>query len=250
MREQLRLLEELQRHDMKLQELDAARKALPAKLAVQAATIAEIEKLLQRERAELEDTEAFRKDTERQQKDAESLLQKSKAKQGQVRNAKEGEASTRELDSAKKVIDSRGEDLGKLTQVLTEQRAKFKEHEDKLAAEQKEYQRLEAAIAEQAAKMEQDLVAARAAREEAAKALRPDSLRKYAVILHKKRGSAAVVAVRDGTCRGCNMNIPPQLYNIIQRGNSLELCPNCNRIIYWSKLLESPPEPGNNGAKS
>jgi hypothetical protein len=56
------------------------------------------------------------------------------------------------------------------------------------------------------------------------------------------RKGLAVVAVKDGTCRGCNMRIPPQLYNVLQRGNSLELCPTCNRIIYWARLLEEPSE--------
>ena len=50
--------------------------------------------------------------------------------------------------------------------------------------------------------------------------------------------------------RRARLSLPGIPWHIIQRGNSLELCPNCNRIIYWSKLLESPPEPGNNGAKS
>ena len=43
-------------------------------------------------------------------------------------------------------------------------------------------------------------------------------LKKYSAI-RMKRG-LAIVAVHDGTCRGCNMRIPPQLYNIIQRGAS------------------------------
>jgi len=46
--------------------------------------------------------------------------------------------------------------------------------------------------------------------------------------------------VRNGTCQGCNMNIPPQLYNQLQRGDTIELCGTCNRIIYWDKLLENP----------
>ena len=45
----------------------------------------------------------------------------------------------------------------------------------------------------------------------------------------------------NGTCQGCNMNIPPQLYNILQRGDAIELCPNCNRIIYWDKSAGEIP---------
>ena len=75
--------------------------------------------------------------------------------------------------------------------------------------------------------------------------------------LTRLRRGLAVVAVKDGTCRGCNMKVPPQLYNTIQRGSSLELCPNCHRIIYWSKLLEGDGQPedgaggsGQTGSKS
>ena len=41
--------------------------------------------------------------------------------------------------------------------------------------------------------------------------------------------------------------MPDTPLHIIQRGNSLELCPNCNRIIYWSRLLE--PEESKADAK-
>ncbi len=86
------------------------------------------------------------------------------------------------------------------------------------------------------AELNGQIAEARSVRDVLAKQLRPDVLKRYGTI--KMRRGLAVVAVRDGTCRGCNMNIPPQLYNTLQRGNSLELCPNCNRIIYWARLLE------------
>ena len=43
-------------------------------------------------------------------------------------------------------------------------------------------------------------------------------------------------AVSDAVCSGCNMNIPPQEYNELQRGEHLQFCPFCHRIIYWKKL--------------
>ena len=95
-------------------------------------------------------------------------------------------------------------------------------------------------VAKRIAEMQSKLQAAKVHRDELASKLRPDFLKKYSTI--RMRRGLAVVAVRDGTCRGCNMRIPPQLYNIIQRGATLEICPNCNRIIYWSKLLEEVSE--------
>ena len=31
------------------------------------------------------------------------------------------------------------------------------------------------------------------------------------------------------------MNIPPQLYNELQRSEQILCCPNCNRILYWEE---------------
>jgi len=45
--------------------------------------------------------------------------------------------------------------------------------------------------------------------------------------------SVAVVAVRNGTCEGCRMRVPPQLYNQIQRNEQVFLCPSCQRMLHW-----------------
>ena len=48
-----------------------------------------------------------------------------------------------------------------------------------------------------------------------------------------QNNAIGIVAVTDAVCQGCNMNIPPQMYNELQRGDSLKKCPICDRIIYW-----------------
>ena len=56
-----------------------------------------------------------------------------------------------------------------------------------------------------------------------------------------KRGQGdglALVPVRRAVCQGCNVNIPPQMYNELHRGDRLEHCPNCQRLIY----VEPAPE--------
>jgi len=37
------------------------------------------------------------------------------------------------------------------------------------------------------------------------------------------------------------MNIPPQLYNVLQRGQTVETCPSCHRIIYWEEIMKDDP---------
>ncbi|SLM32843.1 putative nucleic acid-binding Zn-ribbon protein [Desulfamplus magnetovallimortis] len=48
-------------------------------------------------------------------------------------------------------------------------------------------------------------------------------------------GGLAVVEVKDQLCRGCFMNIPPQLYIEVRRCKTLILCPQCNRILYYNE---------------
>jgi predicted nucleic acid-binding Zn-ribbon protein len=56
--------------------------------------------------------------------------------------------------------------------------------------------------------------------------------KKYLMIKDQHQGGLAVVPVKDAVCYGCNVNLPPQLYNELFRYDSLKFCPNCQRIIY------------------
>ena len=56
--------------------------------------------------------------------------------------------------------------------------------------------------------------------------------RRYEMIF-SRRGGLAVVEIRGGTCLGCHMNVPPQLFNQIQRMEQVILCPNCQRMLFW-----------------
>ena len=64
--------------------------------------------------------------------------------------------------------------------------------------------------------------------------LSPDLLRTFDEISGTS-GGLAVAEVKNEVCRGCFMNIPPQLYIEVQRGKDLILCPQCNRILYFSE---------------
>lgn len=63
----------------------------------------------------------------------------------------------------------------------------------------------------------------------------PEALALYRRVKAKKADGVAIVCVCDSVCRGCNVNIPPQMYNELQRVDRLKNCPNCERIIYWEE---------------
>ena len=48
----------------------------------------------------------------------------------------------------------------------------------------------------------------------------------------------AVTGVTRGVCRGCNMNIPPQMFNQLLKEEELLSCPTCNRMMYHLPEVE------------
>ena len=47
------------------------------------------------------------------------------------------------------------------------------------------------------------------------------------------RNGRAVSPIVDGICQECHLQIPPQEYNELQRNEKVQVCPNCQRIIFW-----------------
>jgi len=41
--------------------------------------------------------------------------------------------------------------------------------------------------------------------------------------------------VKNGTCLGCFMNIPPQLFIEVMKNSRLITCPSCNRIFFYNE---------------
>jgi predicted nucleic acid-binding Zn-ribbon protein len=77
-------------------------------------------------------------------------------------------------------------------------------------------------------------------RAEYASQIPPNVLKRYDQI-RAKRAGVALAAVGGGRCLACNMGLPPQLYNTVIRGETIEICPSCNRIIYYRDTATEAP---------
>jgi len=238
LKDQLLLLTELQRHDARIQELEQMKKSFPAKLEVMTADLRKVEQMLERERASLSDTETWRKRQEDEAKSDEERAFAAKQRSAAVKNAKEYMASERELQATRKSAQERQEEVGKLVGAVETAKKSIEQHEADFAALKEHVDGEEKAAQAKIAELDSQIADERKLREVAAARVRPDVLKKYSAI--RMRRGLAMAPVKNGTCQGCNMNIPPQVFNQLQRGDSIELCGTCNRIIYWDKLLENP----------
>ena len=59
----------------------------------------------------------------------------------------------------------------------------------------------------------------------------PKMLQEYEKILHSRNG-LALAAVKNNSCGGCHMLVPPQVINLIKMYEHIITCEVCNRILY------------------
>ncbi len=62
-------------------------------------------------------------------------------------------------------------------------------------------------------------------------------LKLYERLLQQKGGSV-VVGIQHGVCGGCHMRFPVQLLVSCQAGKELVTCPNCSRILYYTRDMD------------
>jgi predicted nucleic acid-binding Zn-ribbon protein len=69
-------------------------------------------------------------------------------------------------------------------------------------------------------------------------------LRRYEFI-RQRHNSTTIAEVKDGVCLGCHLNILPQQYIDLQKGEEILQCPHCQRILFWLGEVESEAESAN-----
>jgi hypothetical protein len=95
-----------------------------------------------------------------------------------------------------------------------------------------EYDSLAAEVSIQVADLEKQRDELVGNREALRQGLPPQLLKRYEFILRRHNGSA-ICEVREGVCLGCHLNILPQQFIDLQKGEDIIQCPNCQRILYW-----------------
>jgi len=230
-REQLKLLEKLQQVDADLHEKEQALSSLPTKLQSLKDDVSRVEMLLQKELLQLEDSQRLRAELDGGIKANQDQLNKSKGKLTQVRTSKEYMATQREMEATRKSNQEREDELLKLMEAIEASQKSIDVHQEDLKALKDHVKEEEKETEDKISGLKVEVDRFQTERDKMAKGIRRDVLAKYDVIRYRKGN--AVVPARKGVCTGCHMQLPPQLFNILQRENSIEYCPSCRRIVYF-----------------
>jgi hypothetical protein len=160
-------------------------------------------------------------------------IKKSEAKLSSVKTNKEYQAFLKEIDDIK-------EKNSKLEDDMIDFLDRIEEAENTLNTKKAEYSELQTRLNNEKETIQKETEEGKRQLEDldeqfktVAAGIDAALLATYNKVKALQNNAIGIVAVTDAVCQGCNMNIPPQMYNELQRADSLKKCPICDRIIYW-----------------
>ncbi|MEJ2657609.1 MAG: C4-type zinc ribbon domain-containing protein [Desulfobacterales bacterium] len=232
MKEQIRVLVKLQDLDTESAKIASALNGVTKKLENLDSGLKEIEQ-------SINDQESIADELKKQYRDHESdvkvNLARNKKNQEKLRAVK----TNKEYQSMLKEIEDLKAKNSSIEDKMIECLDRMDELEKTIAKKQNEYSRLAEQIKNEKENIEREteinkkkLEEIGAERNKVVETLDSELFKKYVKIKEQHQGGLAVVSVKDAVCHGCNVNLPPQLYNELFRYDSLKFCPNCQRIIY------------------
>lgn len=231
MNAKVKALVDLQRVDADILELNRAGEAHPLRLAELDKKLDQAKAALENEQQRLAANEKQRRDLETEVQTQKDTIKKWEGRLSEIRTPREYAALSREIDISKKAVENLEQQNAEL-RATAEPIKQAIDHRQKDLLTQHETLGVEAKdIRGKISSLKDKLGALEGQRTEAKRAVDPVLLARYENI-RKKRG-VALVPVQGGTCRGCHMSLPPQLYNLLRSGQiDIETCPNCFRLVY------------------
>jgi predicted nucleic acid-binding Zn-ribbon protein len=232
LREEIMRLMSLQNIDRELREMEESLLSVSERVEQLSTEAEQYEAELTRLSAEEQQSLIERRRLEKELAEGEARIRNKRMRLNQIRNDKEMQALAHEVDALKEnnqrleaetlammeAADPRGARIAELTELAQKKRAEFQEAEKAIAAQVED---LKISISKH-----------RLDRDQMAHGIERALLQRYEMIF-SRRGGVAVAEAKGGTCQGCRMRLPPQLYNELQRHEQIHYCPNCQRILYW-----------------
>lgn len=234
----LKTLYQFQIIDDQLDELEELRGDLPN-------TVKELENKIEDLNEEVQTKEQQQKESlekrELNEKEIERLLenqQKFKAQLYQVRNNKEYDALTKEIDHSEEQINkmtAENDALADLSKSLSQQ---IEDILPALTELQKELKEKQADLKEIIKANEREESKLQAERKKMEEQIKKSDISVY-MRIRKAKKSKAVVTIKRSACSGCHNIVPSQRQLEIRRNNKLFFCEYCGRILVSQEIAES-----------
>ena len=238
--EKLEALVKLQEIDSKLDEIKKVRGDLPEEVRDLEDEIAGQETRIGKFGSKVEELKASITERIQISKDAEALIMKYEEQQKNVRNNREFDALTKEVElqhleiqiSEKKVIEFNGE-IDRKDGEIAEMNSKLDSRKKDLESKQGELEKL-------TQESEQDEEKLNKGRVKAEKKIELRLSTAYNRIRSNAKNGLAVVTVSRNACGGCFNIVPPQRQADINYQKKITVCEHCGRIFAKAEIMVEP----------
>ncbi len=231
MQEKILALYELQKIDSQIDAINKVKGELPLEVQDLEDEMAGLTTRIENINAEIEELNTLTKQRKREVDTARIQIGNYKEQQTNVRNKREYDAITKEIEyqeleielAEKRLREYAGAMKGKKLQ-LEEAEAAAAERATDLKLKKEELEGIEAETAPQVAACEEKAAEAKAKIDERL-------IVAYNRIRKNVRNGMAVVTVKRDACGGCYNHIPPQRQADIRQGKKIIVCEYCGRIL-------------------
>ena len=231
LKENIKCLMDLQTIDLQVRKLDEVMAQNDAELGKREQRIdglqKEIEELSQRREA----CEQKKGELEVGIEEELAKIKDRQAKMMNVQTNREYQSLLKEIEDGKDANKQREDETVLLMEEIDAINKKLEELENVCSSEEKLLNEERRNVEEQATKLAKEKEHIIKDRGDKAKRVAANILKRYE-LLREKRNGLAIVGVTRGVCQGCNMNIPPQLFNNLLKEQELLSCPICNRLMF------------------
>lgn len=237
MKEQLALLRELQNIDLELDDITKKKQEIVGRIQENTGFLDKLVDDLNSQKEELEEIRTLQSQKKDDLKEVNENLTVRQKRLREIGSTKEYNAVEKEIEGFKKSGEQTEEELLHLLEVIESTQESIKEKEDKIIQLREGIAADEADAEKRLSELDAVINKLTNRQEEARGQVSKRVIHKYDFIRSRRPG-LAIVACKNGHCEGCFMALPPQQYIEVQRGNTLEICPSCNRILYfWEDAL-------------
>ncbi|OGP92328.1 MAG: hypothetical protein A2157_03890 [Deltaproteobacteria bacterium RBG_16_47_11] len=232
MKEQLELLWELQKIDLELKGIKEERNRYPKEMK----KLDERQKIekerVQKEKERVESLEKTRRQKEGHLNLEQEKIKRAEGRMSEVKTNKEYKALLSEIDIIKEANSRIEEEILQVLDEIDELKKDLSKREKEVGITLEKIEGDRKKIEEKMALDDRIWNEQMERREVLSKQIESKLFKLYNT-LRDKRGEVGVVNVKNETCQGCYVNVPPQMFIEVQKNNALIRCPHCNRILYW-----------------
>ncbi len=234
MDDQMILLKELQGLDQKLNSIGQDQRKLETEREGIDAEVVRVRDMVVSLEGSISEIEGQRSQLRLALDQEQANVEKSEGRLPEIKTQKEYLAVLKEIDTAKKLnkdltdqVEAKNAEIAALTEEATEKKQSLVEMEEQIATRCGE-------IEEALKSFEKTRQSLTKQRDSQIKPLPRDLQRRYQLLMERRAG-VAVVEARNGACLGCNMHLPPQLFNSLFLAQEIKTCPHCSRLLFVVK---------------